>query len=91
MTKAQNRAKISYTKEDREYYNMSENTQEQEVSREQLFLQAIQERMAQLVVDYEAKVAELRVEYTLSEQNVKQLTELLEKQNAVQESPAKAK
>ena len=67
---------------------MSENTQEQEVSREQLFLQALQERMAQMVVDYETKVAEIRVEFTLL---TKERDKLLENQNAVQESSAKAK
>lgn len=42
---------------------MSENTQE--FDRNALFLQALQERMAQMVVECEAKYAELRVEYTL--------------------------
>jgi hypothetical protein len=42
---------------------MSKNTQE--FDRNALFLQALQERMAQMVVEYETKYAELRVEYTL--------------------------
>lgn len=42
---------------------MSENVQE--IDRNQLFLQALQERMAQMVVEYEQKVAELRVEFTV--------------------------
>jgi uncharacterized protein YeeX (DUF496 family) len=74
---------------------MSENVQE--IDKNALFLQAIQERMAQMVVEYETKVAELRVEYTVVSQERDQLNRALsemledrEKQDAVQKSPDEA-
>ena len=71
---------------------MSVNTEEnQELDKGALFVQAIQERMAQLVVEYESKFAELRVEYTILTQERDQLLEALKGQDAVQESKAKAK
>jgi hypothetical protein len=71
---------------------MSENTVEnQELDKGALFLQAIQERMANLVVEYESKVAELRVEFTVLTQERDQLIEALKGQDAVQESKTKAK
>lgn len=58
---------------------MSENVQE--LDRNSLFLQAIQERMAQMVVEYETKVAELRVEFTLVTNERDQLLKSVEEQN----------
>lgn len=58
---------------------MSENNQE--VDRNQLFVQALQERMAQLVVEYESKVAELRVEFTILTNERDELLKAIEEQN----------
>lgn len=55
---------------------MSENNQE--LDRNALYLQALQERMAQMVVEYESKVAELRVEYTLVTQSNEALARRIE-------------
>lgn len=55
---------------------MSENNQE--LDRNQLFVQALQERMAALVVEYETKVAELRVEFTLITNERDQLLKAIE-------------
>jgi hypothetical protein len=67
---------------------MSENNQE--VDKNALFLQAIQERMSQLVVEYESKVAELRVEYTVLTAERDALLKALEERDAVQASPDEA-
>jgi uncharacterized protein YxeA len=55
---------------------MSENVQE--LDRTQLTIQSYQERIAQLVVEYEAKMTELRVEFTLAVEANKRLVERVE-------------
>lgn len=70
---------------------MSENTP---IDKKDLFIQALQERMAQLVVEYETKNAELRVEFTLVSQERDQLREALvelrESEDAVQATDSQA-
>jgi hypothetical protein len=67
---------------------MTENSQEDNnFDKGALFLQAIQERMSQMVVEYEAKIAELRVEFTLvshERDNLLKAIEERDKQDAVQ-------
>jgi len=70
---------------------VQESGQEQEIDKNALFLQAFQERLAQIVVEYESKVAELRVEYTVLTNERDQLLAELEKVNAASSSEAKTK
>ena len=66
---------------------MSENNQE--IDRNALFVQALQERMAEMVVEYETKVAQLRVELTVATQGndvLSRRVEELEGASAIQKS-----
>lgn len=46
-----------------------------------MFVQALQERMAQMVVEYETKVAELRVEFTFLTNERDELLKAIEAQD----------
>lgn len=48
-------------------------TQEQEYSRDKLKVLAFKERVSTLTTEYEEKIAELRIDLTISEENNRQL------------------
>ena len=84
-------AKLKENQDNQEYLDSINPPENTEVDKNQLFLQAFQERLAQIVVEYESKVAELRVEYTVLTNERDQLLAELEKVNAASSSEAKTK